>query len=71
MGHGKFEGRAPALLDNLFQAIFLAPLFVWLELLFAFGYRQELQRRVEREVVKEIAKFRASKKDAKKNGKAQ
>ena len=34
VGHGAFEGRAPALLDNLFQAIFLAPLFVWLELLF-------------------------------------
>ncbi|CAK7268392.1 hypothetical protein SEPCBS57363_003070 [Sporothrix epigloea] len=64
VGHGKFEGRAPALLDNLFQAIFLAPLFVWLELLFAFGYRQELQGRVDREVVKEIAKFRASKDNA-------
>ncbi len=60
IGHGAFEGRAPALLDNLFQAIFLAPLFVWLELLFAFGYRQELQGRVERRVQKEIAKFRAS-----------
>ncbi|KAL1902889.1 hypothetical protein Sste5346_000800 [Sporothrix stenoceras] len=71
IGHGKFEGRAPALLDNLFQAIFLAPLFVWLELLFAFGYRQELQGRVEKEVQKEIAKFRASKTVTAKNGKAQ
>lgn len=70
IGHGKFEGRAPALLDNLFQAIFLAPLFVWLELLFAFGYRQELQGRVDREVQKEIAKFRLTKTVAK-NGKAQ
>ncbi|CAK7226103.1 hypothetical protein SCUCBS95973_006086 [Sporothrix curviconia] len=72
-GHGKYEGRAPALLDNLFQAIFLAPLFVWLELLFAFGYRQELQGRVEREVLKEIARLRASKTDAAavKNGKVQ
>jgi uncharacterized membrane protein YGL010W len=43
LGHGKFEGRAPALLDNLFQAIFLAPLFVWLELLFILGYRPELK----------------------------
>ncbi|ERT03049.1 uncharacterized protein SPSK_09755 [Sporothrix schenckii 1099-18] len=73
VGHAKFERQAPALLDNLFQAIFLAPLFVWLELLFAFGYRQELQGRVEREVQKEIAKFQASKTVAKdhKNGKAQ
>lgn len=70
VGHGKFEGRAPALLDNLFQAIFLAPLFVWLELLFAFGYRQELQGRVEKEVRKEIAKFQAAK-AAKPNGKAE
>lgn len=31
VGHGKFEGRAPALLDNLFQAVFLAPFFVWIE----------------------------------------
>ena len=27
VGHGYFEGRAPALMDNLIQAIFLAPLF--------------------------------------------
>lgn len=68
IGHGKFEGRAPALLDNLFQAIFLAPLFVWLELLFRFGYRQELQARVEKAVLREIAKFKAGK--SAKNGKA-
>ena len=61
VGHGKFEGRAPALLDNLVQAIFLAPLFVWLELLFYFGYRPELQARVEKEVQKELAKYRAQK----------
>ncbi|KAI1845329.1 hypothetical protein JX265_005486 [Neoarthrinium moseri] len=72
LGHGAFEGRAPALLDNLVQAIFLAPLFVWLELLFKFGYRRELQSRVEKAVQIEIAKFRAQKaKDASKNGKAQ
>lgn len=72
IGHGKFEGRAPALLDNLLQAIFLAPLFVWLELLFSLGYRQELQARVEKEVQKEISKFRAQRATAAgKNGKAQ
>lgn len=27
-GHGVHEGRSPALLDNLFQALFMAPLFV-------------------------------------------
>ena len=70
IGHGKFEGRAPALLDNLFQAIFLAPLFVWLELLFALGYRPELQARVRKAVQKEIAKYRSAKDAAAKNGKA-
>ncbi|KAM0514648.1 hypothetical protein ACHAPE_006644 [Trichoderma viride] len=66
IGHGAFEGRAPALMDNLVQAIFLAPMFVWLEMLFKLGYRRELQARVEKAVVQEIAKFEA----ASKNGKA-
>jgi len=61
VGHGKFEGRAPALLDNLFQAFFLAPLFVWLETLFALGYRPELQARVEKLVQQDVAKFREEK----------
>ena len=73
VGHGKFEGRAPALLDNLFQAFFLAPLFVWLELLFALGYRPELQSRVDQGVQEDIKMFRESKQqklDAKANGTA-
>jgi uncharacterized membrane protein YGL010W len=61
LGHGVFEGRAPALLDNLFQALFLAPLFVWLEFLFALGYRPELKNRIEEMVVQDIAKYRESK----------
>jgi uncharacterized membrane protein YGL010W len=69
VGHGKFEGRAPALLDNLFQAIFLAPLFVWLELLFMLGYRPNLKARVDKAVAVEVAKFRQQK--ALKNGKTQ
>ncbi|KAI0172335.1 DUF962-domain-containing protein [Hypoxylon sp. FL1284] len=68
VGHGAFEGRAPALLDNLTQAIFLAPLFVWLEFLFKFGYRRELQDRVGKAVQVEIAKFRERKS---KSGKTQ
>lgn len=61
IGHGKFEGRAPALLDNLFQAFFLAPLFVWLEILFALGYRPELQARINKMVEQDVAKFHAEK----------
>lgn len=59
VGHGIYEGRAPALLDNLVQAVFLAPFFVWLEILFAFGYRPELKARLDESVEKEVAKFRA------------
>lgn len=61
LGHGMFEGRAPALLDNIFQAFFLAPLFIWLEILFALGYRPELQSRVDKMVQEDIAKYRQSK----------
>ncbi|KAL6584026.1 hypothetical protein OROMI_003315 [Orobanche minor] len=39
IGHGVFERRAPALLDNLAQAFLMAPYFVLLEALqSAFGY---------------------------------
>ena len=64
IGHGKYEGRAPALLDNLFQAIFLAPLFVWLEVLFDWGYRPELKKRLDAGVAEDIKKFKGA------NGKA-
>ncbi|KAJ5261793.1 hypothetical protein N7497_004257 [Penicillium chrysogenum] len=58
VGHGVFEKRAPALLDNLVQAFLLAPLFVWMEILFFFGYRRELKERFEKGVEQEILKFR-------------
>ncbi|XP_031499156.1 2-hydroxy-palmitic acid dioxygenase MPO1 [Nymphaea colorata] len=39
IGHGVFERRAPALLDNLAQAFLMAPFFVLLEVLHKlFGY---------------------------------
>ncbi|CAK7326112.1 unnamed protein product [Dovyalis caffra] len=39
IGHGVFEKRAPALLDNLVQAFLMAPFFVLLEALqTSFGY---------------------------------
>ena len=61
IGHGLFEGRAPALLDNLVQALFLAPFFVWMEILFYFGYRPELRQRLNKAVHLELEKFRKSK----------
>jgi len=61
VGHGIFEGRAPALLDNLIQALFLAPFFVWMEILFSCGYRPALRSRVECAVQKEVEKYQESK----------
>ncbi|KAF2869273.1 hypothetical protein BDV95DRAFT_608839 [Massariosphaeria phaeospora] len=61
VGHGKFEGRAPALLDNLVQALFLAPFFVWFEILFFLGYRPDLKHRVDKAIAQEVQKFKASK----------
>lgn len=45
VGH-VFEGRKPALTDNLFQ-IFVAPIFLAAEVFFALGYKPELHRRVQ------------------------
>ena len=60
VGHGAFEGRAPALFDNLVQAFFLAPFFVWMEILFFLGYRPELKSRIDKAVSQEIQKFHKS-----------
>ena len=60
VGHGVFEKRAPALLDNLVQALVLAPFFVWMEILFYIGYRPELKSRVDSAVEKEVEKYRRS-----------
>ena len=45
IGHG-FEGRRPALTDNLFQ-IFVAPIFLAAEVFFALGYKPQLHTAVE------------------------
>eukprot|EP00878_Enallax_costatus_P006710 GHUV01007035.1.p1 GENE.GHUV01007035.1~~GHUV01007035.1.p1 ORF type:complete len:264 (+),score=40.52 GHUV01007035.1:2-793(+) len=58
-GHAVLEGRKPALLDSLVQALTLAPLFVWFELLFLVGYRPQLYAQLQKNVVANVAKFRA------------
>jgi len=60
IGHGVFEGRKPALLDNLIQAVLLAPFFVWMEILFYFGYRPELKSRIDKASELEVEKFKKS-----------
>jgi uncharacterized membrane protein YGL010W len=62
LGHGAFEGRAPALLDNLFQAIFMAPIFITMELFFYLGYKAKFQAEIEVLVLENIKQFKASKK---------
>ena len=44
VGH-LFEGRRPALADNLFQ-IFIAPIFLCAEVFFALGYKPRLHAAV-------------------------
>ncbi|KCV70018.1 hypothetical protein H696_03485 [Fonticula alba] len=63
-GHGKHEGRKPALLDNLFQSLVMAPLFVFLETLFLVGYRPQLHRLVRNESGKRRAAWLRSLKKA-------
>ncbi|KAH7570075.1 hypothetical protein ACOSP7_018002 [Xanthoceras sorbifolium] len=57
IGHGVFEKRAPALLDNLAQAVLMAPFFVLLEALQTFfgyepypGFHEIVQAKIEAEV---------------------
>lgn len=66
-GHQVHEKRAPAFLDNLLQAIVMAPLFVLLEVLFIFGYRRDLQERVLKISYQNIDEFQASQRKGKKN----
>ena len=54
-GHAVFEKRKPALMDGLVQSFLTAPLFVWMEVLFALGYRPELQERLESAVKARVA----------------
>ena len=61
LGHGKYEGRKPALLDNLVQALFLAPLFVWYEVLFKMGFYKKLQNEVDAGIEVEVAKLKKGK----------
>ncbi|KAK6457704.1 uncharacterized protein RJT20DRAFT_25913 [Scheffersomyces xylosifermentans] len=57
-GHGVHEKRAPALLDNLLQAIVLAPFFVVFEIAFALGYRLDLKKRMDNEAGKNVRDFK-------------
>ncbi|XP_012486909.1 2-hydroxy-palmitic acid dioxygenase MPO1 isoform X1 [Gossypium raimondii] len=64
LGHGIFEKRAPALLDNLVQALLMAPFFVLLEVLQSlFGYEPYpgFQMRVNAKIKAEIEEWQDKK----------
>ncbi|PIA62786.1 hypothetical protein AQUCO_00200658v1 [Aquilegia coerulea] len=57
IGHGVFEKRAPALLDNLTQAFVMAPFFVLLEALHMFcgyepypGFHAKVQAKIDAQI---------------------
>jgi len=64
IGHGVFEGRAPALLDNVPQALLMGPLFVLLEVLFPLGYRKDMQAKLWKNVEKELSRLKSQRKSA-------
>lgn len=66
IGHGVFEKRAPALLDNLVQALVLAPFFVLYEGLFLLGFNTELKERIDKRVVTKIEEFKKAKQQSEK-----
>jgi len=49
-GHLIFEKSRPAFLDNLFQALVSAPLFVVADVYFELGFRNDLKEAVEKEL---------------------
>jgi 2-hydroxy fatty acid dioxygenase len=62
VGHGVFEGRKPALLDNLVQSIVLAPFFIWFHILFFVGYKPKLHHDINTAIDREIALLKQKKK---------
>ena len=61
-GHVQFEKRAPAFLDNAFQAVALAPLFVFCEFLFLLGIRKQLNKELDTKIVSAIREWKQSSK---------
>ncbi|KAG0307250.1 hypothetical protein BGZ98_000699 [Dissophora globulifera] len=61
IGHGVYEKRAPKLVDNLLQALVLAPYFVVYEVLFTLGYRPKLKAELYKLVDADIREFKTKK----------
>lgn len=62
IGHGVFEGRKPALMDNLLLTL-NAPIFVNIEIFYyLFGYKKEEIDESKKYIVEEIKSFRSKSK---------
>eukprot|EP00834_Sanchytrium_tribonematis_P001348 NODE_32_length_37098_cov_1.132760.p18 type:complete len:191 gc:universal NODE_32_length_37098_cov_1.132760:5198-4626(-) len=55
--HQFHEKRSPALLDNVVQALVMAPFFVWLEVLFSLNYKPELNKKLQVAIEKKISEL--------------
>ncbi len=51
-----YEGRRPALLSNLFQAL-IGPMFLVAEMFFALGLRRDLKDRVEQVIAESYPQY--------------
>jgi uncharacterized membrane protein YGL010W len=60
VGHGLFEGRSPALLDNLLLTL-VAPDFVIIEVMFFLGWRGDAYARCKKRIEANIKQFREAK----------
>jgi uncharacterized membrane protein YGL010W len=61
IGHGLFEGRKPALMDNIFLTT-NAPVFANIEIMYyLFGYRQEEIDETKKYIHEDIKEYKASK----------
>jgi 2-hydroxy fatty acid dioxygenase len=59
IGHGVFEKRKPALMDNLLLTM-VAPDFVIIEIMFYLGYKKDIQDKCQKDIDANIKAFRAS-----------
>ena len=62
-GHGVFEGRKPALMDNILLTT-VAPDFVTIEIMFALGWRKETHEKCQKRIEENIRQLSEGKKSA-------
>lgn len=65
-GHAVHEKRAPALMDNLLQALVLAPFFVVFEVAFALGYKLDIKKNMDNKAGKLVMEMNRLEKEKKK-----